>query len=245
MIDLHTHILPGLDDGPQTWEEAISMARLAAADGIHTVLATPHLFRQRFVDLKARNTPESILDRVEQFRARLAQEGIDLQVEAGCEVPLAYEVLGLLEDGQLLTVNNGNRYLCLEMPDSAIPIAARDLIFHFSSQGLTPIITHPERNLAFAEMPDKLIGLLRLGCLAQITAGSLTGHFGRRAARFARQLVTKGYVHLVASDAHNCRSRPPQLAAAVQVLTKLVGDSRAWDMVVETPQIILAGEPVY
>jgi protein-tyrosine phosphatase len=242
MIDLHTHILPDLDDGPRTWEDALAMARLAAADGIKTVVATPHLFRRRTVDLAALNPAEAILETTARFQTRLNEAGLDLTVVPGCEVPLCYEAIGLLEEGRLLSLGNGNRYLCLEMPDLAIPATVQDLVFQFSAKGLTPIITHPERNLVFMEMPDKLLRLLQLGCLAQVTAGSLTGAFGRRVAKFAKSLVTKGYAHVVASDAHNCQGRPPQLAAAVQVLTKLVGKDRAWEMVSGTPQKILNGE---
>ncbi|MBM4284825.1 MAG: hypothetical protein FJ128_06195 [Deltaproteobacteria bacterium] len=243
LIDLHTHILPGLDDGARDWEEALDMARLALADGITTVVATPHLFRQRVVgDF---NPPELILERVEQLRTRLAEAGLDLRVAAGCEVPLTYEAMRLLDEGRLLSLNNANRYVCLEMPDTAIPLATQELIFQFSAKGLTPIITHPERNPVFAEMPDKLMSLLRLGCLTQITAGSLTGAFGRRVARFAKQLLTKGYVQIMASDAHNSHRRPPLLKAALQKLTAIVGESRAWDMVAATPQKILNGEPVF
>ena len=244
MIDLHTHILPGVDDGPRSWDEALEMARLAVADGIRTVVATPHLFRGRVVDLKALNPPELILETVDRLQARLAEADIDLEVVPGCEVPLSFEAMRLLEEGQLLTLNNANRYICLEMPDMAIPAATEDIIFHFSSRGLTPIITHPERNLAFAENPEKLVRFLRLGCLAQITAGSLIGRFGRRVARFAKDLATKGFAHIVASDAHDCQGRPPLLAEAVKYLSRLIGEVQAREMVSGTPQSILKGKSV-
>jgi protein-tyrosine phosphatase len=244
VIDLHTHILPGIDDGPSSWDEALEMARLAAADGIRIVVATPHLFRRRMVDLKAVNTPGLILETVERLQGKLAEADIDLEVLPGCEVPLSYEALRLLEEGQLLTLNNANRYICLEMPGLAIPAATEDIIFHFSSRGLTPIITHPERNMVFAENPEKLVRFLRLGCLSQITAGSLIGRFGRRVARFAKTLVTKGFAHIVASDAHDCQGRPPLLAEAVKYLSRLIGEVQAREMVSGTPQSILKGEPV-
>lgn len=242
MIDLHAHILPDLDDGAQTWDEALEMARLAVADGITTLVATPHLYRQRAVVSQEINAKETILEKISLFRRKLADAGIDLEILPGCDIPLCYEALQLLKEGRLLTINDNKRYLLLEMPDTAIPPATEEVCFQMVSRGITPIITHPERNFIFAEMPQKLSRLLDLGCLAQVTAQSLLGGFGRQVARFARQLLTQGKIRVMATDAHNTHRRPPLLREAVAELTRIVGKERAWEMVTATPEKIIKGE---
>jgi protein-tyrosine phosphatase len=244
VIDLHTHILPGLDDGPKNWDEALAMARAAAADGVTGVVATPHLFENRGIYQGDLNGPERILPAVQEFRQKLAEAGINLDIFPGCEAPLFLELLEFLEKGLVLTINGNKRYLCLELPDTVIPPGTEDFIFSLHAAGIIPIITHPERNMALQEMPHKLLRLLDLGCLAQITAASLLGGFGRRVAKFTEQLVRKGFVHIMASDAHSVKRRPPVLSQGVKKLASLVGEARAWDMVATLPARIVRGEPV-
>lgn len=245
MIDIHSHILPGLDDGAQTWEDALQMARQAVADGIRVMVATPHLFKGRVVDPQKINEKSAILDLIGRFKERLAAEGIALEILPGCDVPLSVEALMLLEDDLLLTINDLKRYLFLELPDTAIPPATEEICFRIKSKGITPIITHPERHLIIQEAPDRLRRLLDLGCLSQLTAGSLTGRFGRHVARASRQLIKKGYVHLMATDAHNPSSRPPLLSQALNELSTLVGPERARAMVTQVPGKIIKGEPIF
>jgi protein-tyrosine phosphatase len=206
------------------------------------MVATPHLFKHKSVDLEAINEKRVILEHLDAFRDRLAVEGIDLEILPGCDVPLSIEALILLEDDRVLTVNDGKRYLLLELPHFSIPPAMEDICFRLKSRGLTPIITHPERHPLILERPERLERLVNLGCLAQLTASSLTGGFGRQVARASRQLVKKGYIHMVASDAHNTRGRPPVLSKAVSELTKLVGLEQARAMVVHIPEKIIKGE---
>uniref|UniRef100_A0A7C3V2I0 protein-tyrosine-phosphatase n=1 Tax=Desulfobacca acetoxidans TaxID=60893 RepID=A0A7C3V2I0_9BACT len=244
MIDLHAHILPGIDDGPRSLEDALEMARLAAADGITTMVATPHLFRRKSVELNGLNHPETIRQAVRHFQEKLAEEQISLTILPGCESPLFPEIIKFVDDQKILTINDLGRYLCLEMPETVIPPAVEDLVFQLNARGITPIITHPERNLVFYEMPEKLRRLISLGCLAQITARSLTRGFGWGVARFTKKLVREGLVHLMATDAHSVKNRPPLMEEAFKKLRKLVGQSRAWDMVATVPERIIRGEPV-
>jgi protein-tyrosine phosphatase len=244
VIDIHCHILPDLDDGPRTWAESLAMARLASEDGVQVVVATPHLFRHKMVDLKEFNRKEVILHRISEFRERLAEENIPLTILPGCDFPLSLEALELLDSDQVLTINAGKRYLLLEMPDFSVPTATPDICFRLQSQGITPIITHPERHVIFQERPEKLARLIDLGCLVQLTAGSLTGVFGRRVAKISRSMVKKGYVHLLASDAHGTRSRPPLLAQGVARLARMVGQDTAVAMVTTIPEKIIKGEPL-
>lgn len=244
MIDLHAHILPGLDDGPPTWEESLEMARMAVDDGIRVMVATPHLFKGRVVDSRQLNHKDAILEKTDEFRERLTAAEISLEILPGCDLPLSVEALKLLDDGQALTINDGKRYLLLEIPDTSIPPAMEEICFRLQSKGITPIITHPERHLIIQEMPDKLRRLLDLGCLAQLTAGSLTGIFGRQVNKVARKLVKKGYIQLLATDAHDCRRRPPLLRQAVNELAGLVGADHARAMVTTIPEKIIRGEPL-
>lgn len=245
VIDLHSHILPGLDDGPLTWEEALQMARMAVADGIGTMVATPHLFKNKVVDQQAVNFKKIILENIEQFKEKLAAEDIALNILPGCDIPLCAEALQLLQDDLVLTINDSKRYLLLELPGTSLPPAVEEICFSFKAKGVTPIITHPERHLIIHEMPQKLARLLDLGCLAQVTALSLLGGFGRGIARFARKLVKQGYIQVLATDAHDAQSRPPMLRAAVSELAGLVGKDRAWAMVTTIPERIIHGEPCF
>jgi protein-tyrosine phosphatase len=245
VIDIHCHILPDIDDGSRSWEESLAMARIASEDGVKTVVATPHLFRHKMVDLKELNQKEVILHRISEFQEKLTAENIPLTILPGCDFPLSLEALELLDSGQVLTINDGKRYLLLEMPDLSIPPATPDICFRLQSQGITPIITHPERHFVFQEKPEKLARLIDLGCLVQLTAGSLTGIFGRRAEKISRTMIKKGYVHLLASDAHSTRSRPPLLGPGLAKLSRLVGHDTAVAMVTTIPEKIIKGEPLF
>lgn len=245
MIDIHAHILPGLDDGACTWEEAREMALLAVADGIKVMVATPHLFPHKMVGGEEILSKPTILAAVAALRKKLAAEKIDLEILPGCDAALCVELEKYLAADQVLTINDNRRYLLLELPDTAIPPALEDFCFRLQSQGLTPIITHPERHGIIQETPQKLARLIQLNCLVQVTAQSLIGGFGRRTAKVAEELVRRGFVHVIATDAHNARSRPPLLRAAVEHLAALVGPDRAWAMVTAVPERIIRGEPCF
>ena len=245
MIDIHSHILPGLDDGPQTWEEAREMARMAVEDGIRIMVASPHLFPRKNFNLEEINNKETILDHIARFSQDLIQAGIELQIIPGCDFPLSLETLELLQQGRVMTINDANHYILLELPGTAFPPATEQICFNFKSQGITPIITHPERHLIIQEMPQKLKRLLDMGCLAQVTASSLLGGFGRSIAKFTRQLLTKGYCQIIATDAHDTRKRPPLLRRAVEEAARLIGKPRAWAMVTDFPEKIIKGEPCF
>lgn len=243
MIDIHSHILPGLDDGASTWEDSLEMARLAVEDGIHTIVASPHLFRNRTVNLAEINHKGEILNKITEFKQKLLTAAIDLEILPGCDFPLSFESLQLLDEGRVLTINDGRRYLLLEFPDVSLPPATEEICFRLQSKGLTPIITHPERHFIFQEMPKKLGRLLDLGCLTQITGASLIGGFGRRVARISREMMRKGYIRLLASDAHDTRRRPPLLGQALKEAFSLVGKDQALAMVTVIPEKIIRGEP--
>jgi len=245
MIDIHAHILPGLDDGSQNWKQSLHMARMAVDDGIRIMVATPHLFKRRSIDLEQINFKEVILQHVAELSQKLSEENIPLEIIPGCDFPIGLESLQLLDDGRALTINDAHRYLLLELPDTALPPATEEICFQLLSKGITPIITHPERHLVFQEMPYKLKRLLDLGCLAQMTGNSLTGWFGRGVKKISQKLIKLGYVHLLATDAHDPKRRPPLLSQAVMELSRLVGENRARAMVHDVPEKIILGEPCF
>lgn len=244
LIDLHCHILPHLDDGPRTWEESLQMAELAINDGIQTIVATPHLFHHRTVDAGECNDRQTIFQKIAEFRTHLAAARLSLEVLPGCDFPLSQEGLDLLDAGEVITINDARCYLLLEFPDTSLPPATEDICYALQSRGITPIITHPERQMILQANPDKLSRFLDLGCLAQLTAASLTGLFGRRVADLSRTMIKKGYIHLLASDAHSSRGRKPLLNPAVTLLSRIIGPHKAKAMVTTIPAKILRGEPI-
>ena len=180
-----------------------------------------------------------------QLKDKLYEEKIPLEILPGCDFPLSFESLKFLDDGQALTINDAKRYLLLELPDTALPPATEEICFYLQSKGITPIITHPERHLIIQEMPYKLKRLIDLGCLVQMTGNSLTGWFGRGVKKISRQFVKLGYIHLLATDTHDPKRRPPVLSQAVTELSRLIGEKRAQAMVNDIPQKIIAGEPCF
>ena len=224
-------------------EDSLQMARMAVADGIRTVVASPHLYKSRRADREKINLKAEVLAKINEFKEELMAAGIDLEILPGCDFPLNFESLQLLDDDQVYTINDGKRYLLLEFPDASVPPASEDICFRLQSKGITPIITHPERHFVFSEVPKKLERLLDLGCIAQVTASSLTGGFGRSVARVARNMMRQGYFQILATDAHNTGRRPPLLRQALEKASSIVGKEQALAMVTSIPEKIIKGEP--
>lgn len=197
MIDFHCHILPGIDDGAGDWDESIEMGRWLAGQGVTGVVATPHY-------LEGYYTPaaEEVLAKTDELQKRLAKAGINLRVYPGCEAMITPELPELVRKGRVLTVNNGGKYLLVELPFMEIPIYTEDVLFRLRLNGITPIIAHPERNDILAADPGELVSLIRKGCLAQVNAGSFEGLYGRKAEKAAQKLARAGAVHFLGSDLH-------------------------------------------
>jgi len=239
MIDLHTHPIAGLDDGVQSEEEAVEFCRVAAADGIRTLVATPHIREGIFP-----NRRKEILAGVERLRALLERERVALAVAPGAEIYLEAELVARLRSGEFLTLNDGGRYLLLELPTRHVPAGVEEMIYQLKLGGLTPVLAHPERIIPFQTDPGRYARLVELGALGQVTAGSLLGQFGERALETGRSMIQSGLVHVLASDAHNSGSRSPRLSEALREVEALVGPAAAQNMVQEVPAAILAGEEV-
>jgi protein-tyrosine phosphatase len=216
MVDLHCHILPDCDDGAEDLDEALAMSRLAVADGITDLVATPHA-----QDGLHDNNRLDVRSAVERLQAELDRQGIPLRLHPGMEVHMHVELLDNLGAGQLLTLCDRHKHLLLELPALSIPSCTEAILYELQVLGVTPIIAHPERNLALQEHPERLAEWVADGCAAQLTGGSLFGKFGRAAQRAAEQMVRHDWVHLIASDGHSAERRRPQLGAAYERLAQL------------------------
>jgi len=298
MIDIHSHILWGVDDGAHSLADSLEMCRIAYDDGIRTIVATPHtlnglyqndrtsilakvqelnevISNQLLVNSSSTNNGSRITDnelrnRLSVTRSELTYQlsvtrshsqsrttdnkypganskslitnnQFQLRILPGADVCLCEGTLCQLEGGRVTTLGDGGKCLLLEFPIHGIPHGAEKVLFQLIARGIIPIISHPERNLEIGRRPRRYHEMIRMGCLGQLTAMSLTGGFGPGVMRVAERLLTKGLVHLIASDSHSTDGRPPILSHAVHAAATIVGREEAWKMVTEYPRAILEG----
>ena len=236
MIDLHSHLLPVVDDGAASLEEALSLARCAVEDGITVSVMTPHVHPGRYGNSLSTLEPHFV-----GFQAALSEAGIPLQIRLGGEVRIGPEALDLLLENRLpfLGELDGYRILLLEFPHQGVPVGSSMFIEKLMRLRIRPLIAHPERNKRFMNQPDELGRFLDLGCWVQLTAGSLAGRFGEAAQQVASRFLKNGWAHVIATDAHNLQHRPPKLAEGFKVATTLVGEAKAREMVDGLPRRIL------
>jgi protein-tyrosine phosphatase len=235
MIDIHSHILWGLDDGAETLEESLAMLKMAADSGTTDIVATPHAsFRYRF-------QPEVVKQRLEEIAAAVAGKP---RVHSGCDFHLSFDnVQDALENPTRYSVNGGS-YLLVEFPDSTL--AGMDRIINaLLDRGLIPIITHPERNAHLRKISSEFLEWVQKGCLVQVTAQSLLGRFGKSAQETGWEMVERGIAHVIASDAHDLKDRPPRLDAAYAAIAERLDESRARQLCFENPRAVITGDTVY
>lgn len=218
MVDLHCHILPGLDDGPEQIEESLAMAEDAIADGITRVAATPHASNEYSFDF---STVRRLRD---ELQVRL---GDRLTLGTGCDFHLNPENLAAVREDAPRFCINQHDYLLVEFNEISIPPSMDRTLHELQLAGLRPVITHPERNSILRSQPDRLRRWVALGCAVQVTANALTGTFGPTAQKDALRWIGEGVVHFVSSDAHNTRSRPLKLRAAYDVVATEFGVEKA------------------
>jgi len=232
MVDLHCHILPGLDDGPGTMEESLRMAEAAIADGITHVVATPHASERFAFDFGA----------VRRLRDELkAQLGDRLKIATGCDFHMNPENLNALRRGASPFCINQRNYLLIEFNEVSIPPAMDQTLHEIQLSGLRPIVTHPERNAILRSRPERLRHWVRRGCHAQVTGGSLTGVFGPVAQKISADWIREGLIHFVASDAHNTRTRPLRLQPAYNVVVDQFGEEKARALFHDNPLAAFEG----
>ncbi len=238
MIDLHNHLLPGIDDGAPDLEVSLALARLAVQDGITHLVCTPHIHPGRFD-----NSPASIQPALARFSDALKNEGIALQVGAAAEVRFGMELMLGIGQGTIPFLGEwqGKQVLLLEFPHGEIPFGAERLIDWLLQRNIIPMLAHPERNKAVIRTPGKLKPFIEQGCLVQVTAASVAGHFGSAVEEIAHALLEEGLVTVLASDAHNVEHRPPLLSEGVEYAARLVGDAQAEALVLHRPRQIALG----
>lgn len=230
MIDIHCHILPDIDDGPKTFDQSVAMARMAAEDGITTIVATPHLNEKLY-------NPKEISRRVYWLNHLLRVAGIEVSVIQGADVSVMFRPNQI----EGFTINNTN-YVLVEFPHTHLPRNADEILFQFVVNGFRPIITHPERNRSISAQPHLLAQILGDNIYVQITSGSLTGKFGMSAQHCAEQLLRAGEVDVIATDAHSTTYRKPKLASGRQAAEAIVGAEMARRMVFGNPLKIIKGQ---
>jgi protein-tyrosine phosphatase len=229
MIDIHCHILPDIDDGPKNFDESMAMARMAAADGIAGIVATPHL-NEKLYD------PAEITRRVAWLNHLLRKEKIPLSIMRGADVSVVFKPT----DVQGFTIND-TEYILVEFPHTHLPKNSDDILYQFIVNGYKPIITHPERNPSISANPKLLLDLLGDDIYVQVTAGSLTGEFGKESQQCAQHLLRAGVVDVIATDAHSATWRKPLLSSGMQAAAEIVGVDAAQRMVFGTPAKIISG----
>lgn len=235
MVDIHSHVLWGLDDGSETYEESLAMLRMAAAAGTTDMVATPHANSQYTFD------PQLIETRIAQLEA--TAETLP-QIHRGCDFHLDFvNVQAALEEPGKFTINHRN-YLLVEFPDICIPAGIDGVFSKFLDSGIIPVLTHPERNHVLMQNPDQLARWVEKDCLIQVTALSLLGGFGAMVLEHARALMDWGLVHVVASDAHDPVRRHPRLAEARAEVAKRAGEDNAVRLFESNPRAIIEGHDV-
>jgi protein-tyrosine phosphatase len=235
VIDIHDHILPGLDHGSRDWDETLQMCRIAAADGITTLAATPH------VNEIYHNTPEEIRAAVRQLRERLEEAGVEMEIAAGGD----YHIHPDLGPENIVTLNDNGRYFLLEFPYHVIPPNSEAFTAGLINKGLIPIITHPERISSLHRDYRRLELFLKTGALVQITAGSLAGDFGPEVASCAEKILKKHWVHFLATDAHWVEERTPVLSEGLKAAARIIGEVEARALVDDNPRAALEGKSLH
>ncbi len=202
LVDVHCHILPGIDDGSGSLEESVLMARAAAEAGVSAIIATPHVMAGVF-----NLTPEQICGTAVALQAECDRSGVNISILPGSEIYLDESTPALAKQGRLVPVGRGRKHLLLELPHHDVPQCARDILFRVSVAGYTPIIAHPERNATLRENPEIVSGLAASGVMFQLNAGSLLGEYGRRIKQAAERWLADGLYSLIGSDWHGAGGR--------------------------------------
>ncbi len=240
MIDVHCHILPGVDDGPSDFEESVEMCRVAASDGIKKIIATPHSNPSVYDSGTAR-----IIELTETLNARLTAFGIPLSIQAGCEAHATPDIIARLKNSKALTLDGQGRYVLVEFPFETMPLNWDLFLLSLKNAGYMPVMAHPERNEWFLNRPEALFDAVAKGLmLVQITGVSVTGGLGPEIKAFSAALLERNLVHVVASDGHSASYRPPVLSGARKAAAEIIGDDRAEPLFTSNAEAIAQGLPL-
>lgn len=235
MIDVHCHILPEVDDGAKSWDVALEMCRIASQDGITHIVATPHANYEYEYD---RNAHEERLQKLRE----LAPDS--LQFSLGCDFHFSYDnIEDALAHPERYSIG-GRTYMLIELSDYSIPVTITEAMGRLNGAGLKLVLTHPERNAILQRRPEHVLDWAANGCAVQLTASSITGFWGKTARNVSRWLVEHDAVHVIASDAHDTKHRPPRISEARKVIAEWKSEDVAGKLVDDNPRAIVAGEPL-
>jgi protein-tyrosine phosphatase len=238
MIDIHHHLLWGMDDGASTLEASIAMAKMAAADGITHIVCSPHSNGSYNYD------PPIIDAKIVELQERLDRDSVGVKLGRGCDFHMSYENIQEAKVDPTKFSINGLGYLLVEVPDYGLPRGLTEIFYQLQLAGLTPILTHPERNPTLQNDKDRIAEWLQRGVLVQVTAGSVLGRMGKHAERMAHELLENRWVHFLATDAHNTTSRAPKMREAMELVATKYGPDYAHLLCVSNPLAVFMGKPM-
>lgn len=238
-IDFHSHLLPGIDDGAKSLEQAVAMAEIAVADGISVSVLTPHHLNGVY-----RNFADGVREQVHYLQEHLKARAIGLTLLPGSELHLVPELPQQLAEGRALTVADRGRAALVELPVHTVPVGTVQVLGEILEQGIQPVIAHPERNSALRQDAGLLEEWVEMGCLGQVTGQSCTGQFGPAVRDASREMISRGLIHVMASDAHRDRRRVPALSGGVKQVTEWFGPVVARLLTETYPGMLIRGRPV-
>lgn len=233
MVDIHSHIVFGVDDGAQTIEDSVAMLEMAAAGGTTDIVATPHS------DLQFNYDSDLVIRRIAEIQSRM---GDKIRIHKGCDFHLFYDNIENCKADKSKFTINGQRYLMVEFADTAIPKTIVSIFHEMVAHDITPVITHPERNRLLMGRVNEMVQWIRDGCLIQVTANSFTGRFGKSAQESAHKLMRRNMVHFIASDAHDTEWRPPDLREPYKLIANEYGEHIAEKLFTTHPRMTLTGK---
>lgn len=230
MVDIHCHLLPCVDDGAKSWEIAEEMCRIAIQDGIQHIVCTPHANDEYAYDRKMHMATLLELQ---------ARAGMQLHLSLGCDFHFSFDnIQACIKDPDGFVIH-GTDYLLVEFSDYSISPALGDALARMIAMGITPVITHPERNMILQRRPEQVLRFAQIGCAVQVTANSITGHWGDAPKKMTRWLMEHDAVHIIASDAHDTRHRPPILSLARKTVAEWFDEAMASAMVEDNPRAVI------
>ncbi len=238
-IDIHSHIIPGVDDGSRDMETSIALLKMAAESGTTDIIATPHV-----IDVSTTLTWDAIRRHVEALQKAADEQGIPIRIYPGAETELNWDLLELMRKDHSAFCLAGSRYCLMEMPSLMLPPHLDDIIYELQLMDIVPVLAHPERQMQLMEKPEKLLELLEKGCAAQSNGGSVTGVFGPKVQHNVEQLLEQKVIAFMGSDAHNLRYRNTNLKEARDAMTARWGEESVTELFETKPQCILLNKPL-
>ncbi len=239
MIDVHSHIIPGVDDGASNIDESVEIAVTAEKAGVKTLFATPHA-----LDLADSTSWDHVNQGFDDLKKRVARENIDIEIVRGAEIFITPDLPKRIKENKKLTINGQGRYILLELPLLEIPDFTEQVIFDLIVCGVIPIIAHPERYVKIWEEPNRLFDFIKRGALTHVNSGSLTGRYGKNAQKTAKLLISHNLIHMMGSDIHSSSTGAYTFAEGFRIIKEISGPDRALEMVTSIPANIIKGDPV-